>query len=80
MTVPVLVQRIVDAYRRGPRAAAWEQILVEWPLDLLAFRQHTGALFWSGDKQYQAEVTAGVATYWGPKTPGHGHFLSVRRR
>jgi hypothetical protein len=27
------------------RAGAWEQILVEWPLDLLALRQHTGALF-----------------------------------
>lgn len=27
MTVPVLVQRIVEAYRRGPRAAAWEQFL-----------------------------------------------------
>jgi hypothetical protein len=26
-----------------------EQILVEWPLDLLALRQHTGVLFWSGD-------------------------------
>src|SRR6516165_3671983 len=26
------------------RAAAWEQILVEWPLDMLALRQHTGAL------------------------------------
>ena len=59
------------------RAAAWEQVLVEWPLDLLAFRQHTGALFWTGDKRHQAEVSAGVAGHWGPKTPGHGHFLSA---
>jgi tetratricopeptide (TPR) repeat protein len=59
------------------RTAAWEQILVEWPLDLLALRQHTGALFWSGDKRYQAEVTAGVATHWEPGTPGYGHFLSA---
>ena len=59
------------------RAAAWEQILVEWPLDLLAFRQHTGTLFWTGDKRHQAEVTAGVATYWGPQTPGYAHFLSA---
>ena len=59
------------------RAVAWEQILVEWPLDLLAFRQHTGALFWTGDKRHQAEVSAGVAGHWGPKTPGHGHFLSA---
>lgn len=59
------------------RAAAWEQILVEWPLDLLALRQHTGALFWTGDKRHQAEVTAGVAGHWGPQTPGHAHFLSA---
>lgn len=59
------------------RAAAWDQILVEWPLDLLAFRQYTGTLFWMGDKRHQAEVTAGVAGYWGPQTPGHGHFLSA---
>jgi tetratricopeptide (TPR) repeat protein len=59
------------------RAAAWEQILVEWPLDLLAFRQHTGTMFWMGDKRYQAEVTAGVATFWNARTPGYAHFLSA---
>ena len=59
------------------RAAAWEQILVEWPLDLLAFRQHTGTLFWTGDKRHQAEVSAGVAGHWSPGTPGYGHFLSA---
>ncbi|HEV2362798.1 MAG TPA: hypothetical protein VGS12_01225 [Caulobacteraceae bacterium] len=58
-------------------AGAWEQILVEWPLDLLALRQHTGALFWTGDKRHQAEVTASVATHWGMQTPGRGHFLSA---
>ena len=60
------------------RAAAWEQILVEWPLDLLAFRQYTGTLFWSGDKRHQAEVTAGVAGHWGDQTPGRAHFLSAQ--
>ncbi|HSG63493.1 MAG TPA: tetratricopeptide repeat protein, partial [Gammaproteobacteria bacterium] len=59
------------------RAAAWEQILVEWPLDLLAFRQHTGSMFWMGDKRYQAEVTAGVASFWNARTPGYAHFLSA---
>ena len=59
------------------RAAAWEQILVEWPLDLLALRQHTGTLFWTGDKRHQAEVSAGVAGHWGPRTPGYAHFLSA---
>ncbi len=60
------------------RAAAWEQILVEWPLDLLALRQYTGTLFWTGDKRHQAEVIAGVAGQWGSRTPGHGHFLSAQ--
>jgi tetratricopeptide (TPR) repeat protein len=59
------------------RAAAWEQILVDWPLDLLAFRQYTGSLFWTGDKRLQAEVTAGVASHWGSRMPGHAHFLSA---
>ncbi|HEY2482224.1 MAG TPA: hypothetical protein VGI30_08515 [Caulobacteraceae bacterium] len=59
------------------RAAAWERIVVEWPLDLLALRQHTGALFWTGDKRHQAEISATVATHWGADTPGAGHFLSA---
>ena len=59
------------------RAAAWDQIVVEWPLDLLAFRQYTGSLFWTGDKQHQVEVTTGVAGHWSPETPGRGHFLSA---
>ncbi len=64
------------AQDNSARAAAWEQILVKWPLDLLALRQHTGALFWTGDKKHQVEVSAGVAGHWGPQVPGYGHFLS----
>jgi tetratricopeptide (TPR) repeat protein len=59
------------------RAAAFEQILVSWPLDLLALRQHTGTLFWTGAKRHQAEVSTGVAGHWGHETPGRGHFLSA---
>jgi tetratricopeptide (TPR) repeat protein len=59
------------------RGAAWEQILIEWPTDLLAFRQYTGTLFWSGDKRHQAEVTAGVSGFWNSAIPGYGHFLSA---
>jgi tetratricopeptide (TPR) repeat protein len=60
------------------RAAAWERILLEWPHDLLAFRQYTGTLFWVGDKQYQAEVVGGQAGYWNSQIPGYGHFLSAK--
>lgn len=56
---------------------AWERILVQWPLDLMALRQYASALFWTGDKRRQAEVSALVATHWGPGTPGRGHFLSA---
>jgi tetratricopeptide (TPR) repeat protein len=59
------------------RAAAWEQILILWPLDLLAFRQHTGTLFWTGDKRHQADVCAGVAGQWSARVPGYGHLLSA---
>ena len=60
------------------RAAAWERILLEWPHDLLAFRQYTGTLFWVGDKRYQAEVVAGQASHWSSQIPGYGHFLSAK--
>jgi tetratricopeptide (TPR) repeat protein len=56
---------------------AWEQILATWPLDLLAFRQHTGTLFWLGDKRRQAQISASVASHWSGEIPGHAHFLSA---
>ncbi len=59
------------------RGLAWEQILAEWPLDLLAFRQHTGTLFWMGNKRHQAMVAASVASRWEPDIPGHPLFLSA---
>jgi protein-disulfide isomerase-like protein with CxxC motif len=59
------------------RGLAWEQILAYWPRDLLAFRQHTGALFWSGNKKHQAQVAASVASHWQKGTPGRSIFLSA---
>jgi tetratricopeptide (TPR) repeat protein len=58
-------------------AFAWEQILAKWPLDLLAFRQHTGTLFWLGDKRYQAQIAVSVASRWGADVAGYPHFLSA---
>jgi len=60
------------------RAAAWQQILAEWPLDLLALRQYTGTLFWCGNKQHQAEILIRVGADWGPGTPGWAHFRSAQ--
>ncbi|MGD8418990.1 MAG: tetratricopeptide repeat protein [Gammaproteobacteria bacterium] len=59
------------------RDATWEQILIRWPLDLLALHQYSGTLFWSGDKRHQAEVTAGLASHWKSGIPGCGHFFSA---
>ena len=76
-----LHQEALQAWLDGDvlaRAAAWERILLEWPHDLLAFRQYTGTLFWVGDKRYQAEVIAGQAGHWSSQIPGYGHFLSAK--
>jgi len=76
-----LHQEALQAWINGDllaRAAAWERILLEWPHDLLAFRQYTGTLFWVGDKRYQAEVVAGQASHWSSQVPGYGHFLSAK--
>lgn len=76
-----LHQEALRAWLEGDllaRAAAWERILLEWPHDLLAFRQYTATLFWVGDKQYQAEVVAGQAGHWSAEIPGYGHFLSAQ--
>jgi tetratricopeptide (TPR) repeat protein len=59
------------------RDATWEQILIQWPLDLLALNQYSGTLFWSGDKRHQAEVTASLVGNWNAATPGCGHFFSA---
>jgi len=65
------------AQDHAARTAAWEQILVEWPLDLLALRQHTGSMFWMGNKRHQAEIMMAISSHWGMQTPGYGHFLSA---
>jgi tetratricopeptide (TPR) repeat protein len=59
------------------RGLAWEQALASWPLDLLAFRQHTATLFWMGNKRHQAQIAASAASHWGKDIPGRPHFLSA---
>ncbi|OFW07735.1 MAG: hypothetical protein A3G20_00015 [Acidobacteria bacterium RIFCSPLOWO2_12_FULL_59_11] len=59
------------------RGLAFEQILAEWPLDLLAFRQHTGTLFWMGNKRHQAQIASSAASQWGADIPGYALFLSA---
>ncbi|WP_150525504.1 tetratricopeptide repeat protein [Roseibium sediminis] len=57
------------------RNAVWEEIIGKWPMDLLAYRQLTGALFWSGDKKRQLTAAIQTLPYWSPETPGYGLIL-----
>ncbi|MEZ8127820.1 tetratricopeptide repeat protein [Enterovibrio norvegicus] len=55
----------------------WADILNEWPLDLLAFRQTTGNLFWMGQRQRLVDTASKIAPYWTENTPGYGYFIGA---
>lgn len=57
------------------RNAAWEEIIGKWPMDLLAYRQLTGTLFWSGDKKRQLAAAIQTLPHWSPDIPGYGLVL-----
>ena len=57
--------------RVSDRLQALEDIVLRWPLDLLAYRQLTGMLFWTGDKRRQLATALQVLPHWGPQLPGY---------
>lgn len=57
--------------RTSERLQALEDILMRWPLDLLAYRQLTGALFWTGDKPRQLAAAMQALPSWVPSVPGY---------
>lgn len=57
--------------RLADRLQALEDIVLRWPLDLLAYRQLTGMLFWTGDKRRQLAAAAQALPHWGPQLPGY---------
>ena len=61
--------------RLAQRIQALEDILVRWPLDLLAYRQLTALLFWTGDKQRQLAAATQAWPHWTPQTPGYSLIL-----
>ncbi|WP_028025378.1 tetratricopeptide repeat protein [Enterovibrio calviensis] len=70
----------LSAYVRGDIKKAveiWADILNEWPLDLLAFRQSTGVLFWMGERQRLVDTAAKIAPHWTENTPGYGYFIGA---
>jgi len=61
--------------RGEQRLQALEDILARWPLDLLAYRQLTGMLFWTGDKRRQLAAALLALPHWTPAVPGHALTL-----
>ncbi len=70
--------RVLQAWVEGrdaDRLMALEDILARWPLDLLAYRQLTGMLFWSGDKRRQLGAAMQALPHWQAAVPGHALVL-----
>ncbi|WP_396433636.1 tetratricopeptide repeat protein [Limnohabitans sp.] len=63
------LQAWVDG-RGADRLQALESILARWPLDLLAYRQLTAMLFWTGDKRRQLASAMQAVPHWQPDVPG----------
>jgi tetratricopeptide (TPR) repeat protein len=68
------LQAWVDG-RGADRLQALEDIVARWPLDLLAYRQLTGMLFWTGDKRRQLAAALQAVPHWTPDIPGHALTL-----
>ena len=57
--------------RLADRLQALEDIVLRWPLDLLAYRQLTGMLFWTGDKRRQLAAAVQALPHWSPQHAGY---------
>jgi tetratricopeptide (TPR) repeat protein len=58
--------------------AAWEQILDEHPLDVLAFRLHHFVAFWNGQPERMAAAADATMQRWSPELPGWAALLGCR--
>jgi hypothetical protein len=61
--------------RGADRLQALETLLARWPLDLLAYRQLTGMLFWTGDKRRQLASAMQSVPHWHSAVPGYALAL-----
>lgn len=50
----------------------WEEVLTEFPLDLLALKLHHTMSFYAGRSQVMRSVVASVLGEWGDELPGYG--------
>src|SRR5712691_8711602 len=70
----------LGAWRRGDTERAiriWDDILIEYPYDLLALRLQHFSLFWSGQSHFMRDTAARAAGAWDAGTPGYGHVLGM---
>lgn len=56
---------------------AWEEILVDAPLDLLALRLHHFASFWQGARQALRDAPASILGQIDEQTPGYGFVVGM---
>jgi tetratricopeptide (TPR) repeat protein len=56
----------------------WGEILEHHPRDILAFRLHHFAAFWSGDAPAMAAMAAHAAPHYGTDDPGQGSVLACQ--
>ena len=70
----------LEAWRSGDVAQAvlvWEQLLAEYPLDLLALRLQHNTVFWMGRSQALRGRIAQVLPAWDESVPGYGYVLGM---
>jgi hypothetical protein len=58
--------------------SVWEQIVAEYPQDLLAFRLHHFTAFWMGAPERMLALVEQAMPRWSPAMPGYGSVLACR--
>lgn len=72
--------RALDLWAHGDlqqACAAWQSLLLEHPLDILALRLHHFVSFWMGRAQPLLAMPAAVLPAWKPGTPNRGNVLGM---
>lgn len=59
-------------------ALAWDRILADHPLDLLALKLHHYTTFWTGRAEVMRSTVEGVLDAWDETTPGYDHVLGMQ--
>ncbi|MBI4273199.1 MAG: tetratricopeptide repeat protein [Rhizobiales bacterium] len=55
----------------------WEQIIAEFPTDLLALRLHHFSSFWLGESRALRDLPAAASIAWNEDMPGYGNVLGM---